>query len=83
MIHHDGKFGRTVHGSEQLQDLALGDIAGCDAGAWFGDEFAGQSIPLFQDVLVLNVSTMLLVLPLLLLLLLIMQLVLLKQLLVQ
>ena len=53
VIHHDGKFGRTVSGSARLQDLALGDIAGCDAGAWFGDEFAGQSIPLLQDVLAL------------------------------
>ena len=53
VIHHDAQFGRTVSGSERLQDLVLGDIAGCDAGAWFGDEFAGQTIPLLQDVLVL------------------------------
>lgn len=53
VIHHDAQFGRTVRGSERLQDLVLGDIAGCDAGAWFGDEFAGQTIPLLMDVLVL------------------------------
>ncbi|MBT6566325.1 glycerophosphodiester phosphodiesterase family protein [uncultured Candidatus Puniceispirillum sp.] len=53
VIHHDAQFGRTVRGSERLQDLVLGDLDGCDAGAWFGDEFAGQKIPLLQDVLVL------------------------------
>jgi glycerophosphoryl diester phosphodiesterase len=53
VIHHDAQFGRTVRGSDRLQDLVLGDITGCDAGAWFGDEFAGQTIPLLQDVLVL------------------------------
>ena len=52
-IHHDAQGGRTVRGAERLQDLVLGDLDGCDAGAWFGDEFAGQKIPLLQDVLVL------------------------------
>ena len=55
VIHHDAQFGRTVSGSERLQDLVIGDIAGCDAGAWFGDEFTGQPIPLLRDVLVLLV----------------------------
>ncbi|MDB2391191.1 glycerophosphodiester phosphodiesterase family protein [Alphaproteobacteria bacterium] len=53
IIHHDAHFGRTVRGSQRLQDLVLGDLEGRDAGAWFGDEFAGQSIPLLKDVLVL------------------------------
>lgn len=55
VIHHDAQFGRTVSGSHRLQDLVLGDLAGCDAGIWFGDEFAGQEIPLLRDVLVLLV----------------------------
>ena len=55
VIHHDAQFGRTVSGSHRLQDLVLGDLAGCDAGIWFGDEFAGQEIPLLSDVLVLLV----------------------------
>lgn len=55
VIHHDAQFGRTVSGSHRLLDLVLGDLAGCDAGIWFGDEFAGQEIPLLRDVLVLLV----------------------------
>ena len=55
VIHHDAQFGRTVSGSHRLQDLVLGDLAGCDAGIWFGDEFTGQPIPLLRDVLVLLV----------------------------
>ena len=51
LIHHDGVLGRTIKATGTLLDMKIDAFDTLDAGAWFGAEFAGQSVPLLADVL--------------------------------
>ena len=48
---HDGDVDRTTDGEGEVRDLDLAYIRGLDAGSWFSEEFAGQRVPIFEEVL--------------------------------
>ena len=50
-VFHDGALGRTVSGDSSLDSLASAEIGAMDAGAWRGQEFAGETVPLLEDLL--------------------------------
>ena len=50
-VFHDGTLGRTVAGDASLDTLTGAEIGGMDAGAWRGAEFAGETVPLLEDLL--------------------------------
>ena len=50
-VFHDGTLGRTVAGDAPLDRLTGAEISGMDAGAWRGAEFAGETVPLLEDLL--------------------------------
>lgn len=51
VVHHDGSFGRTTSGRGLLADAKASDLAGIDAGAWFGKAFRGEPLPTLAAVL--------------------------------
>jgi glycerophosphoryl diester phosphodiesterase len=44
---HDDMLERTTNGSGKVADTAAAAISELDAGAWFGNEFAGEPVPPF------------------------------------
>ena len=50
-VFHDGALGRTVAGDASLDSLTSAEIGTMDAGAWRGREFAGEKVPLLEDLL--------------------------------
>jgi glycerophosphoryl diester phosphodiesterase len=51
MVIHDESVDRTTNGHGLVQDHTLAELKRLDAGAWFGREFAGQTIPTLDEVL--------------------------------
>lgn len=51
VIMHDPEFGRTVAGQGNVARTAASDLVRKDAGAWFGPQFAGETVPLFTEYL--------------------------------
>lgn len=51
VLHHDASLGRTAPGGAALATLSRGDLAGLDAGGWFGPAFAGERIPTLDAAL--------------------------------
>lgn len=51
MVIHDESVDRTTNGHGLVQDQTLAELKRLDAGAWFGREFAGQTIPTLDEVL--------------------------------
>lgn len=51
---HDFDVSRTTDGAGAIFDLAEAEVRELDAGAWFGDEFAGERVPLLDEVLALS-----------------------------
>ncbi|MDL2354313.1 MAG: glycerophosphodiester phosphodiesterase [Pseudomonadota bacterium] len=49
VVMHDPYLGRTVAGSGNVFDYDAAELAGMDAGRWFGKQFAGEPVPLFAD----------------------------------
>ena len=49
-VFHDGALGRTVAGDVSLDSLTSAEIGTMDR-AWRGREFAGESVPLLEDLL--------------------------------
>jgi glycerophosphoryl diester phosphodiesterase len=49
VVMHDPFLGRTVAGSGNVFDYDAAELAGMDAGAWFGKQFQGEPVPLFAD----------------------------------
>lgn len=47
VVMHDLYLGRTVAGSGKVFDYDAAELAGMDAGGWFGSRFAGEPVPLF------------------------------------
>ncbi|RJF99254.1 glycerophosphodiester phosphodiesterase [Noviherbaspirillum saxi] len=47
---HDPQFGRTVKGSGQVALTQAAELTSMDAGAWFNPAFAGETVPLYEDV---------------------------------
>lgn len=50
-ILHDSTLNRTTNGEGNIANWMSADIDTLDAGSWFGEEFAGQRVPRFQQVL--------------------------------
>lgn len=51
IVFHDYRLGRTTNGSGLVRRLSSGHITSLDAGAWFGERFRGEKVPLIDDVL--------------------------------
>jgi glycerophosphoryl diester phosphodiesterase len=51
VIMHDPDFGRTVAGEGNVARTPASDLVRKDAGAWFGPQFAGETVPLFTEYL--------------------------------
>jgi glycerophosphoryl diester phosphodiesterase len=51
IVHHDDTLDRTTNGTGFVRDRTWDEIAGLSAGAWFGSAFAGERVPLLEDVL--------------------------------
>ena len=49
IVMHDPWLGRTVAGSGKICDYDALELAGMDAGAWFGRAFEGEPVPLFVE----------------------------------
>lgn len=49
MVIHDSEFGRTVAGVGGVADTDAGQLAGMDAGAWFGPDYRGERVPAFVE----------------------------------
>jgi glycerophosphoryl diester phosphodiesterase len=50
VLMHDPSLGRTVAGSGSIADYTSAELAAMDAGSWFGPQFAGESVPRYEDV---------------------------------
>ncbi|MDM5229557.1 glycerophosphodiester phosphodiesterase family protein [Cytobacillus sp. NJ13] len=51
VVIHDANVLRTTDGEGLIEDLTVKDIKKLDAGSWFSPEFAGEKIPLLNEVL--------------------------------
>jgi len=51
VLMHDETADRTTSGSGRVADLTLEEISDLDAGAWKGEQFAGEQVPTLADVL--------------------------------
>ncbi|HEY1043909.1 MAG TPA: glycerophosphodiester phosphodiesterase [Telluria sp.] len=50
VVMHDPYLGRTVNGVGHVYDYDAHELARLDAGSWFGRAFAGEKVPLFDEV---------------------------------
>ncbi|WKA55378.1 glycerophosphodiester phosphodiesterase [Planococcus shixiaomingii] len=53
VVIHDYQVDRTTNGSGFVKDMTAEEIKALDAGSWFDFEFAGEQVPLLEEVLVL------------------------------
>lgn len=51
VVIHDSDLGRTVRGEGLVSDLTAAELAVMDAGSWCHPRFAGQGVPMLQEVL--------------------------------
>ena len=51
VVIHDDTVDRTTDGSGPVTSHTMQTLQALDAGSWFGAEFAGERIPLFDEVL--------------------------------
>jgi glycerophosphoryl diester phosphodiesterase len=51
ILMHDERLGRTVAGSGDISGVSAEVLLQMDAGAWFGPQFAGETVPAFADVI--------------------------------
>ena len=51
VVFHDEDLGRTSDGAGRLADRLYDDLKGLDAGFWFHPKFAGERIPLLEEIL--------------------------------
>lgn len=48
---HDGRLDRTTNARGPIREHDAAEVAGLDAGAWFGRPFVGTAVPKFDDFL--------------------------------
>jgi glycerophosphoryl diester phosphodiesterase len=53
IICHDELLDRTTDGKGFIKDKSYEEIRRLDAGSWFGDTYAGQRVPLLEELLYL------------------------------
>ena len=51
VLMHDKTVDRTTNGHGIVQKMTYSEISNLDAGSWFGEEFAGERVPLLKDAL--------------------------------
>ena len=51
VVLHDPSIDRTTDGAGLVVDLSADQVRRADAGSWFGADFAGERIPLLEEVL--------------------------------
>ena len=51
IVIHDDVLDRTTSGTGYVRDHTWAEIRSLDAGSWWGPEFAGERVPLLEDVL--------------------------------
>ncbi len=51
VVIHDHRLDRTTDGSGYVKDKTAEELKSLDAGSWFGEGFAGEPVPLLEDVL--------------------------------
>ncbi|MDN3451872.1 glycerophosphodiester phosphodiesterase family protein [Planococcus sp. APC 3906] len=51
VVIHDTTVDRTTDGTGKVGDLTLAEIRQLDAGSWFGEAYAGEKVPTFEEVL--------------------------------
>jgi glycerophosphoryl diester phosphodiesterase len=51
VIIHDNTVDRTTDGSGYVKDLTFEQISSLDAGSWKGEQFTGEKIPTFDEIL--------------------------------
>ncbi len=54
IILHDRTLNRTTTGEGRLRKLRWKSVKNMDAGSWFSSEFAGEKIPMLDEVLLLT-----------------------------
>ena len=50
VVHHDYALGHPDDGEGLIRNLSLSEIKGADAGSWFAPRFAGERIPVLEEV---------------------------------
>ncbi len=50
VVMHDKSIDRTTDGTGTLANLSLEHVRRLDAGAWFGEQFAGEKVPTLEEV---------------------------------
>ncbi|MBN1684000.1 MAG: glycerophosphodiester phosphodiesterase [Gammaproteobacteria bacterium] len=51
IVFHDEELNRTTDGEGLVSDHRLATIKTLDAGSWFGNEFIGEEVPTFMEVI--------------------------------
>ncbi|KZE63797.1 glycerophosphodiester phosphodiesterase [Fictibacillus phosphorivorans] len=51
VVIHDFTLDRTTNGTGYVKDRTLDEIRQLDAGSYFGEEFTGEKVPTFEEVL--------------------------------
>ncbi len=51
VVMHDDTVDRTTDGTGDVTELTLAEIKALDAGVYAGEEFAGQTVPTYEEVL--------------------------------
>lgn len=49
VLMHDPDFGRTVRGVGKVSETTAEELVRRDAGSWFGDAFAGEPVPTYEQ----------------------------------
>ncbi|MDQ0272770.1 glycerophosphodiester phosphodiesterase [Cytobacillus purgationiresistens] len=51
VVIHDTTVDRTTDGTGNVKDLSFAEMNQLDAGSWMGEQFSGEKIPTFDEVL--------------------------------
>ncbi|WKA59119.1 glycerophosphodiester phosphodiesterase [Planococcus shenhongbingii] len=51
VVIHDTTVDRTTNGTGKVGDLTFEEIRQLDAGSWFSEDYAGEKVPTFEEVL--------------------------------
>jgi glycerophosphoryl diester phosphodiesterase len=49
IVMHDPELGRTVDGKGNVSEFSARQLTAMDAGSWFGQEFAGEPVPSYEQ----------------------------------
>ncbi|MBT3556822.1 MAG: glycerophosphoryl diester phosphodiesterase [Rhodospirillales bacterium] len=51
VVFHDDTLDRTTNGEGNIRDTTLADLQDLDAGSWFHEDFAGETVPTLKNAL--------------------------------